>query len=283
MTKHILTLPSGDEIAYWTHNENKKHTLVLVHGFTGSHEGFQYLVPLLDDFRLIIPDLPGFGISPLPHHKLTLRELGSLLVDFVQELDFDDKPHLLGHSMGSLVVSEAVRQHPSAFANKLILVSPVPSPIGIAEKRRPGVLVSKFYYSVSHRLPIIGKKLATSKRLTTLSTFMIMTTTDKDLRKQIYGHHYKNLNFISSIGWYSRLYAQINRTGISRYRAALAPFDVLLINGERDSVTPLKHKRKAADAIKAKLAVIPGVGHLAHYEMPAKLAAEIRAFLTSPK
>jgi pimeloyl-ACP methyl ester carboxylesterase len=274
-----MTLPSGDEIAYWTHNNNKKQTLVLVHGFTGSHEGFQYLVPLLDDYRLIIPDLPGFGISPLPHNKLTLRELGSLLVDFVQELDLNDTPYLLGHSMGSLVVSEAIRQHPSAFAQKLVLISPVPAPIKIVEKRRPGVIISRLYYGASHRLPIVGKRLATSKKLTTLSTFMIMTTTDKEMRKRIYDHHYKNLNFISNIGWYSRLYAQINRTGISRYKAALAPFDVLLINGERDSVTPIGHQRKAANAIKAKLAIIPDVGHLAHYEKPSKLAVAITNFL----
>lgn len=274
-----MKLPSDDIIHYWTHHEDKKPVLVLVHGFTGSHEGFQYLVPLLTDFHLVIPDLPGFGISPLPHERLTLAELGELLVDFVEELGLDEPPYLLGHSMGSLVVAEAVRQHPVVAAHKLVLSSPVPSPVGMVEIRRIGVLASKLYYLASHRLPVVGNKLATSRTLTRFSSTMIMTTKDKQLRSAIHDHHSNNLNFISSIGWYKRLYSQINRTGMSRYKATLRGFDVLVINGDNDSVTPLRQQKKIAAAIGAKLAIIPEVGHLAHYEKPTELAAAISDFL----
>jgi len=275
----MITLPSGDEVAYWTHYDDKKPTLVLVHGFTGSHLGFQYLVPLLTDFRLIIPDLPGFGVSPLPHEQLTLAGLGELLIDFVEALQLDTPPHLLGHSMGSLVVAEAIRQQPTIAAKKLILSSPVPSPVGMAEVRRVGVLASKLYYAASHRLPVVGKKLATSTKLTRFSTKMIMTTSDKELQQAIHGHHSNNLHFISSIGWYRQLYRQINRTGMSRYKAALRPFDVLIVNGAKDNVTPLAQQKKVAKSIEATLVVIPGVGHLAHYEKPAPLAKAITDFL----
>jgi len=279
MTKGLLKLASGADIAYWTHHDDKKQTLILVHGFTGSHEGFQYLVPLLKDFRLIIPDLPGFGTSPLPHDRLTLAGLGELLLDFIDALALDTKPYLLGHSMGSLVVSEAARQQPDSFAKKLILVSPVPSPIGWLESRRLGAMASTVYYQASHRLPVIGKRLATSHKITRLSTKMIMTTQIRELRDAIFDHHFNNLKYISSIGWYSRLYAEINRTGISRYRAALKPFDILLVNGDRDTVTPLGHQQTAAKALHAKLVTIPQVGHLAHYEKPTELAAQITTFL----
>lgn len=276
--KKIITLPSGNEIAYWTHHDNKKKTLVLVHGFTGSHAGFQYLVPLLSDYRLIIPDLPGFGVSPLPHEQMTLPHMGELFVEFVQALGLD-QPYLLGHSMGSLVVAEAVRQQPDFFNKKLILVSPVPSPVGIADNRRLGAMVSELYYIASHRLPFAGHRIARSKKITRLSTAIIMTASDKNLRKIIHQHHFDNLNFISSIGWYRQLYSQINRTGINRYRIALEHFDVLMINGDQDSVTPLKEQKKTARIIDAKLAIIPEVGHLAHYEKPAELADAITDFL----
>lgn len=279
MINHLIELPSGNEIAYWTHHDRKKPTLILVHGFTGSHDGFQYLVPLLKDFRLIIPDLPGFGVSPLPHKKLTLPELGKLLIEFIEALDLDEKPHLLGHSMGSLVAAEAVCQQPGDFAEKLLFVSPVPSPIRTFDKRRPGVMVSRLYYGACRRLPSVGKRMAVSRKITKLSTGIIMTTKDKKLREAIYGHHYENLNYISSIGWYSQLYTAINRTGISHYRAALKDFDVLIINGNNDSVTPVKHQRRVAKTIGAKLKIIPEVGHLAHYEKPAELASAIRHFL----
>lgn len=278
MTKHTVKLPSGDSVAYWTHNDTKKKTLVLVHGFTGSHEGFRYLVPLLKDYRLIIPDLPGFGVSPLPHEQITLQHLGELLCDFIHALKLK-QPYLLGHSMGSLVVAEAIRHEPKIANEKLILISPVPSPVGIVDMRRAGAIISQLYYSASHRLPVIGPKIATSKKITHLSTAMIMTATGKQLRQAIHQHHLDNLDYISSIGWYSRLYRQINRTGISRYRQAFRPFDVLIINGEKDSVTPLKHQEKTALLVGAKIVVLPGVGHLSHYEMPNALALEINHFL----
>jgi pimeloyl-ACP methyl ester carboxylesterase len=266
-------------MVYWTHHDDKKPTLVLVHGFTGSHEGFQYLVPFLTDFRLIIPDLPGFGVSPLPHDRLTLSHLGGLLAEFIDALDLPEPPYVIGHSLGSLAVVEALRQHPDIAAGKLILISPVSSAVGIMDRRRPGALLSELYYVLSHRLPIAGKKLAHSKIITRASTAVIMTARGKAMRKAIYGHHFDNLNFISSIGWYKRLFRQVSHTGITRYRMALKPFDLLIINGDRDKVTPLRYQKKAAKLLSAKLVVIHGVGHLSHYETPAILATEVRNFL----
>jgi pimeloyl-ACP methyl ester carboxylesterase len=279
MTKRTLTLPTGDEIAYWETNPYKKPVVVFVHGFTGSHEGFQYVIPLLDDFHTIALDLPGFGESPLPHEQLTLAELGELLVDFVAALELTEKPHLLGHSMGSLVVAEAARQEPTAFAHKLILGSPVPRPVGLVEPRRAGVLFSRLYYVASHRLPGLGEKIATSRKLSHIATETIMTTTDKALKQTIHGHHFKNLDFISNIGWNRRLHKEINHSGMSRYKAVLRQFDVLIINGDRDNVTPLKMQKKIVRDIGAKLVVVPGVGHLSHYEKPEAMADAIRDFL----
>jgi pimeloyl-ACP methyl ester carboxylesterase len=140
-------------------------------------------------------------------------------------------------------------------------------------------MISQLYYAVSHRLPHVGAKLATSRRLTRLSTTMIMTTSDKELQAAIHDHHFDNLDHISSIGWYRRLYRQINRTGINRYRVALQRFDLLIINGNKDSVTPLKRQKKVAKLLGANLMIIPNVGHLSHYEMPERLATDIKNFL----
>lgn len=279
MTKHTATLASGNTVAYWTHHDDKKPTIILVHGFTGSHEGFQYLVPLLSEYRLIIPDLPGFGVSPLPHESITLTHLGELLCEFINTFGFKSAPYLIGHSMGTLVVAEAVKHQPDIAHKKIVLISAVPSPIRVADSRRAGALVSQFYYTASHRVPVVGKRIATSKKITRLSTKLIMTAKNKDVQQAIHDHHLENLNYISSIKWYSRLYRQINRTGITKYANTLRRFDVLIVNGNKDSVTPLHHQKKAAETIGATLVVIPNVGHLSHYETPKALVKEIREFL----
>jgi pimeloyl-ACP methyl ester carboxylesterase len=279
MAHHTLQLPSGSEIAYWIHHENKKPVLLLVHGFTGSHMGFQYLVPLLKDFHLIIPDLPGFGVSPLPDKQLTLEHLGKLLIEFIDALHLSARPHLVGHSMGSLVVAEAVRQKKNICDDRLILISPVPTPVGILDSRFGGAALGQLYYTASHRIPIAGHRIAKSKMITRLSTRLIMSAREANMRRAIYSHHFDNLRYISNVGWYKRLHRQINRTGISRYQSVLKNLNILLINGDKDSVTPLKHQLAVVNNIRAKLVVIKNVGHLAHYETPLELATEIRNFL----
>jgi len=262
-------------VHYWEHSTNKKPTLILVHGITGSHEGFQYMVPLLADYHLIVPDLPGFGVSPLPHDNLTLVELGTLLADFIEALHLKDKPFILGHSMGSLVVAETLAQQPKLVHHKVIFASPVPTPIGRLDARRPGAMLTKGYYTLSRIIPRLSK----SKIITRLSTKVMITTKDKTLKRAIYEHHYGNLNYISSIAWYSRLYKEVNSKGMSDYKTTLSAFDVLVVSGERDMVTPLKHQKKAAAALATRLEIIPGVGHLAHYERPQELVAAIKNFL----
>ena len=55
---------------------------------------------------------------------------------------------------------------------------------------------------------------------------------------------------------------------------------VLLVAGERDEVAPLAGQFALLDAFPdARLDVIPGVGHLVHYETPDAAAAAIRAFI----
>jgi pimeloyl-ACP methyl ester carboxylesterase len=55
---------------------------------------------------------------------------------------------------------------------------------------------------------------------------------------------------------------------------------VLLVAGDRDEVAPLPAVRAFHDRLPdSRLTVIPGVGHLIHYETPKPAADAIRAFL----
>ncbi len=57
----------GYEIFYREAGDPAKPTLLLLHGFPTSSHMFRDLIPLLADrFRLVAPDLPGFGRSALP-------------------------------------------------------------------------------------------------------------------------------------------------------------------------------------------------------------------------
>jgi len=83
--------------------------LVLVHGFLGSSDmWFPQVSYFKEDFRVLVPALPGFGksnnINPCDSiecmAKTVLRSL---------ELKKIDKFNLLGHSMGGMIVQEMAR------------------------------------------------------------------------------------------------------------------------------------------------------------------------------
>lgn len=102
-------------------------TLIHLHGFAISGT---YLLPtaneLARDFRTFVPDLPGFGRSIHPDKVLGMKELGAVLIDFMDAMGIE-RASLVGNSMGCITAVEAARQAPDRF-ERLILVSPAGGP-----------------------------------------------------------------------------------------------------------------------------------------------------------
>jgi len=280
--QHSLTLSNGVKVQYWTYHDDAPVTMVLIHGFTGSHEGFQYIIPALPGIRFIVPDLPGFGQSDLmPREEWTIDGLAGLANEFVEKLRLPVPPFILGHSMGGLVVSSMIGQPSYLYAEDAILISPVPTPIRTNDARRGGAILGALQYKLGHTVGKIGHRFVKSRTISRGLTWMLLHTTDKELRKEIYGHHFKNLDYISSIEFYSKLYGDINRHGAIDYAKALRKKRILLLAGNDDTVAPMKEMRRLVDAIKPHtFATIDGVGHLIHYEKPVDAANAILRFLS---
>src|SRR6266446_1759205 len=65
--------------------------VLLLHGFPASSFMFRELIPrLADRYRVIAPDLPGFGFTEVPekrHYKYTFDALANTLLAFTDALD----------------------------------------------------------------------------------------------------------------------------------------------------------------------------------------------------
>ena len=83
-------LVDGIKIFYREAGDPQKPAVLLLHGFPTSSHMFRNLIPqLADDFRVLAPDLPGFGFSDAPEHQAfqyTFDHVGKVMGDFVELL-----------------------------------------------------------------------------------------------------------------------------------------------------------------------------------------------------
>jgi pimeloyl-ACP methyl ester carboxylesterase len=86
MTKEL------NSVRYWTYHDTAAPVCIFIHGFTGSHEGYQYIIPELQRFQIIVPDLPGFGESELSLGEFRIDALAHKVNDFVRALNLKTPP-----------------------------------------------------------------------------------------------------------------------------------------------------------------------------------------------
>jgi 2-hydroxy-6-oxonona-2,4-dienedioate hydrolase len=99
--------------------------LVLVHGFMGGSAQWRLQEPLSVHFDLVTVDLPGFGINADLPVINSIVGFSEWVLDELQRRGVS-RFHLLGHSMGGMIVQEMVRLAPDRV-DKLVLYGTGPS------------------------------------------------------------------------------------------------------------------------------------------------------------
>ena len=112
----------GNKIRYLEAGDSK-NTLVLVHGLGASAERWNLVIPTLaKHFRVIVPDLIGYGYSDKP----ILDYSPEMFVDFLGKF-FDTlkikRPIIIASSLGGQIAAEYTSSNPTKV-EKLVLVSP---------------------------------------------------------------------------------------------------------------------------------------------------------------
>jgi magnesium chelatase accessory protein len=80
--------------------DDPRPTIVMLHGAGGSGHSFRHLIPLLDDYRLIVPDLPGQGLTQVrPGAKFGLEQMTQDLIALCKTMDIAPD-WIIGHSAG---------------------------------------------------------------------------------------------------------------------------------------------------------------------------------------
>jgi pimeloyl-ACP methyl ester carboxylesterase len=121
LVRKEITLPGGLRHVYLEGGEGEP--LLLLHGFGANKDNFVQIAPYLRDrFRLIIPDIIGFGESTkaleLDYSAATQADrLGA----FIQAIGIQEPIHVGGNSMGGLLTLYYGLRHPNTTRSLWLL------------------------------------------------------------------------------------------------------------------------------------------------------------------
>ncbi|NNC10481.1 alpha/beta hydrolase [Planctomonas sp. JC2975] len=278
----------GSTTAYWDYGAaDAATTLVLVHGFRGDHHGLQPIAERLTEFRVIVPDLPGFGASdPLSERVHDIDGYAAWLSAFIADVRPTGRFVLLGHSFGSIVVSAMLGRADSAASvpesprpDLVVLVNPIGAP-ALKGPRAIFTRLAIFYYWLAAALPeSLGFGLLRNRAIVRVMSEAMAKTKDRRLRAWIHGQHAQYFSAFANRAVVLEAFKASVGHDVSEYASSITE-PVLLIAADRDDITPIAAQRRLQTLFPdASLHVVNGVGHLVHYEAPEEAADQVRAFV----
>ncbi len=221
--------------------------VVLLHGSPGGRGDFEHVAPeLARHYRVIVPDLPGFGASERDLPDFSIRVHARYVLELLDSLGIDDA-HVVGFSMGGGVALGMADLAPRRVRSITML-----SAIGVQEMELLGD------YVLNHALH--GAQLAGLWGLRELTPHFGW------LDDAMLGVPYAR-NFYDS--------DQRPLRGIlSRW-----PGPMLIVHGERDLLVPIQAAREHARLVpQSELVVTPG-SHFMVFRQGPEIGATIAAFV----
>jgi magnesium chelatase accessory protein len=253
--------------------------ILLVHGTGASNHSWRLLAPLLaDGFTVVAPDLPGHGFTGTPAGSdLSLPGIARSMAGLVDVLATSHgivPSCALGHSAGAAVLARmcidgSLRLRALATVNAALL------PLrGLAGHL---FLPAAKLLSASALAPRLFAWRAASGAAA--ERLVRGTGSILDARGvELYGRLAGNAGHVSGV---LRMMASWDLTALERDLPRL-PCPLLLMAGTRDrTVPPDDSRRIQARVPSARVVELPGLGHLAHEERPAEVAAHLRTLLST--
>jgi len=277
-TAEASIVVNGVNTHYWEYGDTKSPLqLVMIHGFRGDHHGLEPIVAELgSDVHVIIPDLPGFGVSDALPSPADITAYSTWLRGFLAMLKADNAV-ILGHSFGSIVVGAALA---SGLPNKrAILINPIAAN---ALKGPRGVMtrLAVLYYKAAAALPAkSGYALLKNKAIVRVMSETMAKTKDANLRQWIHEQHDQYFSLFASRDSVLEAFETSVSNDVSQFAPDIHQ-ELMMLVADKDDITALPEQQLLASRIPGtRLEIVEGVGHLVHYEAPDFAARNIRDFL----
>jgi pimeloyl-ACP methyl ester carboxylesterase len=265
----------GHRLFYAESGDAGKRPVVLVHGHATSHFTWRnQLDGLGRDFRVLAPDLLGFGKSAKPRDLAYTTELWTdQIADFIKTV-VGGPVVLAGNSLGGLIAAHVADRHPQ-LVEKLVLIAAAG-----ASSYAQSTLVNLPFLLM--RTPLLGRTL--------FDTLVQRRFVEWNVRNRLYANpdvvneevieHYRSCFFDDAnreivFAVTKAFYDFIMSDDMSRRIAQ----PTLLLWGERDTFVPPMRGRQLEKVMpNARLEVIEKASHCPQEDQPETVNRLIREF-----
>jgi pimeloyl-ACP methyl ester carboxylesterase len=250
--------------------------LLFVHGLGGLWQNWLLNIPaFMGRFRVIAPDLPGFGRSEMPAGRISIQGSARVVDALCDGLEISG-PIVVGNSMGGFIGAELALAFPTRVS-KLVLISAA----GISAEnmwREPVMAVGRLLAVGAARTGVRQLPVATRPRLRRAALQLVIRYPEKlsvPLASEL-------VVGAGSHGFVGGLDAVLGYS----FRDRLPEIEVptLIVWGRNDILIPVEDAYEFERLIgaNARLEIFEDTGHLAMLERPSRFNDLLGDFIAEP-
>jgi len=255
---------SGRTVAY--DDAGSGLPLVVLHAFPLCREMWTPQVDALrDNFRVLAPDLPGFGGSSGFAGAPSMDGMADAVAEFLDALDLREPVALGGLSMGGYVAFAFARKYPGRL-RALILADTRAEPDDETGKANRDRMIA---FAREHTAADVIEQMMPK-----------MVSGETQSQRPAVVAEVRRLAGMQSVdGIIAALKAMRDRPDAGPGLGQIA-VPTLVIAGAEDTFAPPTMTQSLAARIRgARVVILPGAGHLSNLEKPAEFTAAVREFL----
>ena len=241
----------------------KGDPILFLHGFDSSFLEFRRIFPLLKlNFKLIIPDLLGFGFSPrISGMNYTPQNIIENLIVLLNELNVNNNLKIVGASMGGSVALNLSNEI-SKNIDKIILLSPA----GLFEQPRSIPFPLNHFGAAFLGTPFVRRNLCRQ-------AFAFPKKSVGIKEEQIASIH------LGCKGWRNSLASFAKSGGFGGSKKYFRDIPTKIICGENDRILGKLELDKINKLTNIHSINLKNCGHLPHLDLPYLTAKIIKDFL----
>lgn len=245
--------------------------IVLLHGLSDTHRTWRRVLPALAaHHRVLMPDLPGFGLSGRPNASYALDWQAKILGAFLEAMDLDGVD-LVGHSYGGGVAQFVLLSHRTRVRRLALIAAG-----GLGRE----VALELRLASLPHLVERFGQPFMSAG--TALALRAVGAVIDREDAEWMCE--------TNATPGTARALARTVRDVID-WRGQRRSFldhveevadlpPMALFWGDRDRVIPVKHAFESTKLLSnVPITVFPGCGHFPHHQVADELSRALLAYL----